>query len=188
MRAHEAGALHAEGYGGPPHWLPWPADVKALLPPLWPQTVRRDGSGRLEVGGVDVVTLASEYGTAAYVVDEDDFRARARAFSDAFDGAVRPVCGGVDVYYAGKAFLCTAVARWVAEEGLLPRRLLRRRARGGAAGRLPRGADRHARQQQEPRRDPAGARVRRRPDHRRLVRGDRAHRRRRNRSSASQPP
>ncbi|MDF2094096.1 diaminopimelate decarboxylase [Knoellia sp. 3-2P3] len=118
MRAHEAGALHAEGYGGPPHWLPWPTDVMELLPQLWPQTVRRDGTGRLEVGGVDVVTLAQQYGTAAYVVDEEDFRARARAFRDGFAGPFEPLCGGVDVYYAGKAFLCTAVARWVAEEGL----------------------------------------------------------------------
>ena len=84
MRAHEAGALHAEGYGGPPHWLPWPSDVMELLPQLWPQTVRRDGSGRLEVGGVDVVTIAREFGTAAYVIDEEDFRARARAFREDF--------------------------------------------------------------------------------------------------------
>jgi len=118
MRAHEAGALHAEGYGGPPHWLPWPSDVMELLPQLWPLTVRRDGSGRLEVGGVDVVTIAREYGTAAYVVDEEDFRARARAFRDDFAAPFEAVCGGVDVYYAGKAFLCTAVAGWVAEEGL----------------------------------------------------------------------
>lgn len=118
MRAHEAGALHAEGYGGPPHWLPWPTDVMELLPQLWPQTVRRDGAGRLEVGGVDVVTLAREYGTAAYVIDEEDFRTRARAFRDGFSAPFEPLCGGVDVYYAGKAFLCTAVARWVAEEGL----------------------------------------------------------------------
>ncbi|SER72194.1 diaminopimelate decarboxylase [Pedococcus cremeus] len=118
MRAHEAGALHAEGYGGPPHWLPWPTDVMELLPQLWPQTVRRDADGRLEVGGVDVVTLAREYGTAAYVIDEEDFRSRARAFRDDFAAPFEPVCGGVDVYYAGKAFLCTTVARWVAEEGL----------------------------------------------------------------------
>lgn len=118
MRAHEAGALHAEGYGGPPHWLPWPTDVMELLPQLWPQTVRRDSAGRLEVGGVDVVTLAREYGTAAYVIDEEDFRTRARAFRDEFSAPFEPLCGGVDVYYAGKAFLCTAVARWVAEEGL----------------------------------------------------------------------
>ena len=34
-------------------------------------------------------------------------------FTTAFDSLA-----GADVYYAGKAFLCTAVARWVAEEGL----------------------------------------------------------------------
>ncbi len=55
MRAHEAGALHAEGYGGPPLYLPYPTDVMELLPQLWPQTVTRDADGRLTVGGVDVL-------------------------------------------------------------------------------------------------------------------------------------
>lgn len=114
MRAHEAGALHAEGYGGPPQWLPYPADVNALLPQLWAATVRRDAEGRLEVGGLDVVSLAEQVGTPAYVVDEADFRARAREFRDAF-GSATPAA---EVYYAGKAFLCTQVARWVAQEGL----------------------------------------------------------------------
>ncbi len=50
-------------------------------------------------------------------MDEDDFRMRARAFRDEFATAFAPL-GGADVYYAGKAFLCTAVARWVAQEGL----------------------------------------------------------------------
>lgn len=117
MRAHEAGALHAEGYGGPPHWLPWPTDVMELMPQLWPQTVDRDEQGRLTVGGLDVVSIAREFGTAAYVVDEADFRARARAFRDEFAAPFAEL-GGVDVFYAGKAFLCTEVARWVAEEGL----------------------------------------------------------------------
>ena len=44
------------------------------------------------------------------MLDEDDLRTRARDFATAF--------AGWDVYYAGKSFLCTAVARWVAEEGL----------------------------------------------------------------------
>ena len=118
MRSHEAGALHAEGYGGPPLYLPFPDDVMALLPQLWPETVARDEQGRLTVAGLDVVSLARDFGTAAYVVDEQDFRARARAFRDGFADAFAQVCGGADVYYAGKAFLCTAVARWVAEEGL----------------------------------------------------------------------
>jgi diaminopimelate decarboxylase len=117
MRAHEAGALHAEGYGGPPHWLPWPTDVMELLPQLWPRTIDRDDAGRLTVGGLDVVSIAREFGTAAYVIDEEDFRARARAFRDEFAAPFAEL-GGVDVFYAGKAFLCTEVARWVAEEGL----------------------------------------------------------------------
>jgi diaminopimelate decarboxylase len=61
--------------------------------------------------------LAQEHGTPAYVVDEDDFRARARSFREAFESAFAPLCGA-HVFYAGKAFLCTATARWVAEEGL----------------------------------------------------------------------
>jgi diaminopimelate decarboxylase len=117
MRAHEAGALHAQGYGGPPHWLPWPSDVMELLPQLWPQTISRDEQGRLSVGGLDVVSIAREFGTAAYVIDEEDFRARARAFRDEFAAPFAEL-GGVDVFYAGKAFLCTEVARWVADEGL----------------------------------------------------------------------
>ena len=118
MRAHEAGALHAEGYGGPPHWLPWPADVMELLPQLWPQTVRRDGSGRLEVGGVDVVTPGARVRHRGIRRRRGGLPARARAFRDEFAAPFEPVCGGVNVYYAGKAFLCTAVAGWVAEEGL----------------------------------------------------------------------
>jgi diaminopimelate decarboxylase len=118
MRAHEAGQLHAEGYGGPPHWLPWPSDVNELLPQLWPRSARRDDEGRLQVGGVDAMTVAREFGTPAYVVDEADFRARARAFRDDFAAPFDDLGGRADVYYAGKAFLCSQVARWIAEEGL----------------------------------------------------------------------
>ncbi|GAA4345927.1 diaminopimelate decarboxylase [Angustibacter luteus] len=118
MRAHEAGALHADGYFGP-SWLRPPVDVNELVAPLWSRTVRRGSScGRLKVADVDVVAIAAQHGTPAYVVDEADFRARARAFATAFDAAFADLCGGADVYYAGKAFLCTEVARWVVQEGL----------------------------------------------------------------------
>ncbi len=66
--------------------------------------------GALEIGGVALTDLVAEHGSPAYVLDEADFRARARAFRDGF--------AGWDVFYAGKAFLCTTVARWIAEEGL----------------------------------------------------------------------
>jgi diaminopimelate decarboxylase len=118
VRAHEAGALHAEGYGAPA-WLRPPDDVNALVPMLWARTVRRGRSGgRLTVADVPVDVIAAEYGTPAYVVDEVDFRARAAEFRRAFDDAFADLCGGADVYYAGKAFLCTEVARWVTQEGL----------------------------------------------------------------------
>lgn len=109
--------LHAEGYGEQPLYLPPRLDVMELLPQLWPTTVRRDSAGRLTVAGIDVVSLAAEFGTAAYILDEDDFRSRARDFRDNFTEPFGALAGA-DVFYAGKAFLCTAVARWVLEEGL----------------------------------------------------------------------
>jgi diaminopimelate decarboxylase len=114
MRAHEAGALHADINTKGPAWLRRPAEANALVPQLWSGTARKTADGGLEIGGVDLRELAREHGTPAYVLDEADFRGRARAFRDAFAGTGRPW----DVYYAGKAFLCTTVARWVAEEGL----------------------------------------------------------------------
>ena len=110
MRAHEAGALHADIGQQGPGWLRTPQDVNALMPQLWPRTARRTDAGHLTVGGVDVRDVARDHGTHSYVLDEADFRARCREFRDAFSAA--------DVYYAGKAFLCKAVVRMVAEEGL----------------------------------------------------------------------
>jgi diaminopimelate decarboxylase len=118
MRAHEAGALHAEGGNHGPSWLSSPRDVNALVPALWARSVRRCEAGSLTVGGLDVRDLAGQFGTPAYVIDEDDFRARAQEFRQAFGEVFQDLCGGADVYYAGKAFLCTAVARWVEQEGL----------------------------------------------------------------------
>ncbi len=110
MRAHEAGALHADINQRGPSWLSTPRDVNALVPLLWSTTARKNDDGALEVGGVDLRGLVAEHGSPAYVLDEHDFRARARGFREAF--------ADYDVFYAGKAFLCTTVARWVAEEGL----------------------------------------------------------------------
>ena len=118
MRAHEAGALHAEAGHRGPSWLREPADVNALEPRLWARNVERGPDGVLSVAGVPVDEIAREFGTPSYVMDEDDFRVRARSFRQAFDAAFEPLCGGADVYYAGKAFLSIASARWIAEEGL----------------------------------------------------------------------
>src|SRR6188768_1911705 len=109
MRAHEAGWAHAAVSVRGPAWLREPGDPNALVPELWSGTARKV-DGALEVGGVPLTDLVAEHGSPAYVLDEVDFRARARAFRDAF--------AAYDVFYAGKAFLSTTTARWVAEEGL----------------------------------------------------------------------
>ncbi|MEV4902257.1 diaminopimelate decarboxylase [Citricoccus sp. NPDC055426] len=101
-----------------PAWLEYPADPNALVTKLWAAGVQRNHDGEIAVQGLSASQLARDYGTPLLVLDEDDFRARARAFRDAFNEAFADLCGGVDVYYAGKSFLCTSAARWVAEEGL----------------------------------------------------------------------
>jgi diaminopimelate decarboxylase len=72
-------------------------------------------AGRLELGGCDAAALAREHGTPAYVVAEDDLRARARAFMAALAAHHD---GPGEVIFASKAFPCTAVMRVFAEEGL----------------------------------------------------------------------
>ncbi|MEQ4518557.1 diaminopimelate decarboxylase [Pseudarthrobacter sp. B907] len=101
-----------------PDWLAVPADLNALHPPMWAAGVERNDGGELAIDGIPVSELQRQFGTPLFVMSETDFRARARAFQDAFNEAFADICGGVDVYYAGKSFLCTAVVRWVEEEGL----------------------------------------------------------------------
>ncbi|WP_271394417.1 diaminopimelate decarboxylase [Neomicrococcus lactis] len=102
-----------------PAWLSFPEDVNALRPLEWAAGVSRsENDDALSIQGISVTDLAVEFGTPLYVMDADDFRARARSFKNAFDAAFQDICGGVDVYYAGKAFLSFDVARWVKDEGL----------------------------------------------------------------------
>lgn len=76
---------------------------------LLPDHASIGADGRLSVAGCDVVELAAEFGTPLFVYDEAHLRARCREAVEAFgDGAV----------YATKAFLCTAMARLVHEEGM----------------------------------------------------------------------
>ncbi len=81
---------------------------------VYPLGSRVDESGHLEVGGCDVVDVAREFGTPAYVYATDDIRARARAYKDAL--RLREV--DHEVLYASKAAPFTAACRVCREEGL----------------------------------------------------------------------
>ena len=76
---------------------------------LLPDTSQIDSQGRLLVGGCDVVQLAEQFGTPLFIYDEAHLRSRCQEALAAF---------GSGVAYAGKAFLCIAMARLVYSEGL----------------------------------------------------------------------
>src|SRR3954452_6798534 len=71
--------------------------------------------GRLAIGGCDILELAREFGTPAYVVAEDDLRARAREFVHAM---TEHHGERGRVAFASKACPCTEVLRIFRDEGL----------------------------------------------------------------------
>ncbi len=85
--------------GAPP--VPWN---------LLPESAGTDARGSLTIGGCSVAALAATYGTPLFIYDEAQLRARCREAVEAF---------GDEVAYATKAFLCTAMARLAAEEGMV---------------------------------------------------------------------
>jgi diaminopimelate decarboxylase len=84
------------------------------LSSVFPLGSRLNERGVLEIGGCDTLELAREFGTPAYVVAEEDLRARARAFV----GTARELHPDAQVVFASKAFPCSAVLALFAREGL----------------------------------------------------------------------
>jgi diaminopimelate decarboxylase len=82
--------------------------------PVYPAGSRVNERGHLEVAGCDVVELAEEFGTPAYIYAEDDMRLRAREYMRAFEQRT----DAFEVIYASKAFPATAAYRLMREEGL----------------------------------------------------------------------
>jgi len=70
----------------------------------------------LSIAGLTAKSLAKEFGTPTFFIDEADFRERALAWDKALKDAFGPNAG--TVYYASKAFICTEVARWIKEIGI----------------------------------------------------------------------
>jgi len=95
-----------------------PSAVAAVDPiagsPVYPRGARINQGGHLEVGGCDVVELAAELGTPAYIYAEDDIRWRAREFMRALGDR----SDDFEVVFASKALPCTAAYALMREEGL----------------------------------------------------------------------
>ena len=83
------------------------------LGPVLPKTAEvRDN--HLFIGGVDMVELAQAEGTALYVFDEADLRARMEEYREAFHASYP----NSEALYASKAFLNKEVLRIAMEEGM----------------------------------------------------------------------
>ena len=89
-------------------------DLTKLDPKIWPDTADRNPQGEITIGGLSVTSLVEEYGSPLFIFDEAHIRERARQYLSAYNTADVPT----DIYYAGKAFLSTTVAKWLVEEGL----------------------------------------------------------------------
>ena len=82
--------------------------------PVYPVGSRVNQRGHLEIAGCDLLDIAADFGTPAYVYAEEDMRARARAYIDALSRRDP----NFEVLFASKAMPCTATYRLFAEEGL----------------------------------------------------------------------
>jgi diaminopimelate decarboxylase len=113
VNAHPAGPRHAEEFhhSGVPPRPESAGELLQLAPNVWPRNTVRGDDGAVSIAGVSLQSLAQDYGTPLFVIDEDDFRSRCREIAAAFGG-------GENVHYAGKAFLSSEIARWINEEGL----------------------------------------------------------------------
>jgi hypothetical protein len=71
--------------------------------------------GQLSIGGWDLAELAQRFGTPLYLYDQVTLKAAVAAYQQAL-AKFYPAETGIT--YAGKAFLCPALARWVKSQGL----------------------------------------------------------------------
>ena len=81
---------------------------------MWSSSVTT--GAELSIAGITAKTLAKEFGTPTFFIDEADFRERALAWDKALKDSFGSHAG--TVYYASKAFICTELARWIKEIGI----------------------------------------------------------------------
>lgn len=80
----------------------------------YPTGTTTNAAGHLEIAGCDVLDLADEFGTPAYLFAVAEMRDRARAYTTAFAAHT----DRFEVLFASKALPVSAVYRLFAEEGL----------------------------------------------------------------------
>jgi diaminopimelate decarboxylase len=82
---------------------------------MWSKNVSFE-SGVLHLSGIPAAKLAQEFGTPAFFLDEDAFKARAVAWNNGLRNEFGDHAG--TIFYAAKSFISIAVAQWVEEIGI----------------------------------------------------------------------
>lgn len=77
-----------------------------------PITTEINAEGNLQIGGCDLVELAQQYETPLYVIDEKTLRTICKEYKKAFKDYEN-----VNMMYASKALMTSAVAKIIASEG-----------------------------------------------------------------------
>ena len=67
--------------------------------------------GALSIAGCTAEKLVKEYGSPIFVLDQDDFVVRTKAWQAALNESF----GSGQIYYAAKSFICIEVAKWLKE-------------------------------------------------------------------------
>ena len=88
--------------------------MRLVLFPVTTQ-VEPGPAGRLTLAGCDLAELAERYGTPLYLYDRATLDAAVDAYRRALAGSFPQQAG---ITYAGKAFLCLAMAQWLREQDL----------------------------------------------------------------------
>ena len=73
-------------------------------------------NGELVIGGCRASSLAKEFGTPLFVIDENDFKSRILGWKNALNSNFGSSAG--EVYYASKSFVSVEVAKWISEAGI----------------------------------------------------------------------
>jgi diaminopimelate decarboxylase len=82
---------------------------------IWSKNSKFNG-GELTLAGIPASELAKEFGTPTFFLDEAAFRERAISWRDGLAAEFGDKAG--QVFYASKAFTCTALAHWINEIGI----------------------------------------------------------------------
>ncbi len=85
------------------------------IEPMWSKNITFV-NGEVVLSGIPASQLAREFGTPTFFLDEDAFRFRVIAWRDGLKAEFGEKAG--HIFYASKAFTCTAVAHWISEIGI----------------------------------------------------------------------